>query len=181
MSEIRNITVSTVQDVTFSSNMLSDDDIRHEFKRRFGAPMPELGMEAKQLIRGIKQALYLIKEQASEVASNIESAQSQICNNDGYKSSVYDSLRNLADCPVNEVESLADDMISDLDYIETDVDLDDREAQDLYDKADDADRDIIRLEQLLGLEGDYTCDEDEGPCASDAREPALENMTERAL
>ena len=180
MSEIRNITVSTVQDVTFSSNMLSDDDIRHEFKRRFGAPMPELGKEAKEIIRGTKQALYLIKEQASMLQSDMESARCRIEDNDSYVSSVRDTLRNLGDTPVNEVESLADDMMNDLDYIETDVDLDDQHVQDLYEKADEADRDIIRLEQLLGLEGDYTRDEDEGHDPSDDREPALENMTETA-
>lgn len=180
MSEIRNITVSTVQDVTFSSNMISDADIRAEYERRFGGP--GLCKEAKEIIRGTKQALYLIKEQASMVQSDMESARSSLEYNDSYVSSVRDTLRNLGDTPVNEVESLADDMMNDLDYVETDIHLDDQQVQDLYEKADEADRDIIRLEQLLGLEGDYTRDEDEdeGHDPSDDREPALENMTETA-
>lgn len=180
MSEIRNITVSTVQDVTFSSNMISDADIRAEYERRFGAPNSGLCMESKQLIRGINQALELIKEQASEVASNIESAQSKICDNESYRDSVHETVRNLPDTPVNDMENRVEEILNDLDYIETDVDLDDRDAQDLYDKADEAERDIIRLEQLLGLVGDYTRDEDEGHDPSDDREPALENMTELA-
>lgn len=180
MSEIRNITVSTVQDVTFSSNMISDADIRAEFERRFGAPDSGLCMESKQLIRGIKHALYLIKEQASELQSDIESAQCKICDNDGYRDSVHETVRNLPDTPINDVKNRVEDILNDLDYIETDVDLDDQHAQDLYEKADEADRDIIRLEHLLGLEGDYTRDEDEGHDPSDDREPALENMTELA-
>jgi len=177
MSEIRNITVSTVQDVTFSSNMISDADIRAEYERRFGSSTG-LCMEAKQIIRGIKQSLYLMKEEADSLYTDIESAQSKICENDGYRDSVHEAVSNLPSTPVQDIEDSVSGILNDLDYIETDVDLDDRHASDLYEKAVEADRAIIRLEELLGLEGDYTRDEDEGHDPSDDREPALENMTE---
>jgi hypothetical protein len=174
MSGIRNITVSTVQDVTFSSNMISDADIRAEFERRFGAPTPQLGSEGKQIIADLVHALHLMKDQASMLQSDIESAQCKICDNDGYKDSVHETVRNLPDTPVNEVQDRVEEILNDLDYIETDVDLDDQHAQDLYDKAKEAERDIERLKHLLGL------NEDEGHDPSDDREPALENMTELA-
>ncbi len=173
MSEIRNITVSTVQDVTFSSNMISDADIRAEYERRFGGP--GLCDEAKQIIGDLTHSLHLMKDQAYMLQSDIESAQCKICDNDGYKDSVHETVRNLPDTPVNDVENRVEDILNDLDYIEVDVDLDDQHAQDLYDKALESERDIERLKHLLGLH-----EEDEGNDL-DEREPALENITERAL
>ena len=178
MSEIRNITVSTVQDVTFSSNMISDADIRAEYERRFGHSV--LDMNAKCIIRSLKHDLHAITTMADSLRDDIENAESRISDNDGYKDSVHEALRNLPSSAVNEVESNVDEILNDLDYIEVDVDLDSRDADEIFEKSGEAERDIELLERLLGLEGDYT--RDDGPLhdASDDREPALENMTELA-